>query len=316
MQSTWLAIAALLIASAVHASESDSSRACNSIIAQESCTDEMSTAMPDEPAATVALRLPGTRGIEYFDSLERAASDRSGGSDTRQLACPIDLKAAQTPKIDGPALNGTGVPDAPNTTLTVEEVTDLSGTHPQNKVRYGLTRRGNIVDADVTFRGRPAQSGDGICFWVTEIELSFTPVHVFLAKELSPDSCAYRVVWSHELVHVKKLHDLDAKFRRAINAAIRGASLPSAGKPEHFDDLESGKNALLLKMVTAIAKVLGTDDPKIRQRLATGDRQIWHQRGNPFPPGTYYYLWKQHVESWDSDASYNKQQAECSDWPY
>jgi len=232
------------------------------------------------------------------------------------LACPPDPNAAQAPIIGNPVLDETSGLGTPNTTLTAAEVTDLAGTHALHKVNYGLTRRDNILDADVELEARRDATGEGICFWVSKIKLTFTPVHVFIANDLSPDSCAYRAVWSHERVHVRKFHELDLKFRTIFKDAIRRISLPSAGKPEHFPDLKAGADALLARMNVAVNAVLGAGDPAIRQRLDTGDRMIWYESGNPFPRGTYFHLYKEHVDSWDSDVSYQKVLAECADWPH
>ena len=101
--------------------------------------------------------------------------------------------------------------------------------------------------------------------------------------------------------------------RSRLIAAVRGADLPSVGKPKYYANEETAKREMSSRITAAVDKVLGTT-PRSEKRTATREHELWYGRDNPFPPGTYNYAFKKHVESWDSEAGYGKA-SECHDWP-
>lgn len=53
-----------------------------------------------------------------------------------------------------------------------------------------------------------------------EVELSFQPLEVFVAREFSPQSCAYREVLAHEMKHVKIYADNLTRIEGMVRSAL------------------------------------------------------------------------------------------------
>lgn len=53
-----------------------------------------------------------------------------------------------------------------------------------------------------------------------EVDLSYQPLDVFVAREFHPASCAYRAVFAHELQHVKVYADSLPVIERQVRAAL------------------------------------------------------------------------------------------------
>lgn len=306
------AIAAVLFPAVPDASAQTSRATCLVAIARAGCSDAI--AMYDESPLRIVFHVAMGSRPESVGQLKAESEDKHGPADANRIPCRNDPKAARKITVIGPKLNESSGLNGPNTTLTIDEVNDLAGGHPEGAIYYGLTRRRRVLDVDATITAGVAPSGDGICMGISTLELEYGLIHVFIANELAPNGCAYRAAWRHELGHVKKYHELDRQFRSAFVAAVRGADVPSEARPRFYADLESAKREIALRIGAAIDKVLGITS-KIRTKAGNNNYELWYGSGNPFAPGTYYNAWKKHLESWDSEAEYDRLQAECSDWP-
>lgn len=136
-----------------------------------------------------------------------------------------------------------------------------------DSVRVGQSMMGltaSTTRAEISIDGpglADAASGRECIAPIIEVDLSYQPLDVFVAREFHPASCAYRAVFTHELQHVKVYADSLPVIERAVRAALEQRY---AGKPLYA---ERGKALAALQ-----EQIDGWLRPLIKAELAKVDR--------------------------------------------
>lgn len=119
--------------------------------------------------------------------------------------------------------------------------------HGPLETTMGLTTARSHSQIDVRLRGMKVPGG--VCVRAdVDVQLSYAPMTVYIARELEPGSCGYREVLAHEMRHVAVFRQyldtssthLDAVLRARLPASqvFRFASMDDAAR--HFKEDQEG----------------------------------------------------------------------------
>ncbi len=153
------------------------------------------------------------------------------GKVTLHLACPVRLVDRETI----PVISVLPSDDAPwplrfDDSKTSAELSALAAK-PSGVV--GLTRPSKPYPPPAFFRvaSRPAALRQGFCFSIRSIQVEFTPVEMLLANKYPDESCEYKVIREHEMLHYQDLQMLFIRYQALVIAALRRAGFPTSERP-------------------------------------------------------------------------------------
>jgi hypothetical protein len=123
------------------------------------------------------------------------------------------------------------------------------------------------------------------------VDLSYNPLQVFVAREFHQQSCAYRTVYAHEMLHVKLYRDNLPLIGRRVRAALeqRYGAHPiylaaGAGLAQLEDDVDTWLRPLIRAELDALERqqaLLDTPDESFRlSHSCLGE--VEHEMGSSF----------------------------------
>jgi hypothetical protein len=153
------------------------------------------------------------------------------GKVTLHLACPVRLVDSESvPVISVLPSEAAPWPLRFDDSKTSEELSALVA-RPSGVV--GLTRPSTPYPPLAFFRiaSRPAALRRGFCFSIRSIQVEFTPVEMLLANKYPDESCEYKVIREHEMLHYQDLQNLFVRYQALVIAALRQAGFPTVERP-------------------------------------------------------------------------------------
>jgi hypothetical protein len=106
------------------------------------------------------------------------------------------------------------------------------------------------------------------------VQLSYSPLHVFVAREFSPYSCSYRVIYAHEMQHVGIYRTEFAALRKMVQEQLvrRYGNQPlyaraGGGLPQLEHDVDGWLRPLInheLARIDALQSALDTPEESFR----------------------------------------------------
>ena len=126
------------------------------------------------------------------------------------------------------------------------------------------------------------KSGDRYCFWVDDIEvdLIYTALDVYIAKEYGPPSCAYRVILEHEKQHVAVLREHAERYTPDVRKALTSLLIPDPKHPALVDSTEAAEQkieALFQELLSPIFERMQVSIDQAQAALDTPEayRQVY-----------------------------------------
>ena len=153
------------------------------------------------------------------------------GKVTLHLACPVKLVESESiPVISVLPSAGAPWPLLFDDSKTSAELSALAAS-PSGVV--GLTRPGKPYPPLAFFRvaSRPAALRQGFCFSIRSIQVEFTPVEMLLANKYPDESCEYKVIREHEMLHYQDLQTLFIRYQALVIEALRRAGFATSERP-------------------------------------------------------------------------------------
>ncbi len=211
--------------------------------------------------------------LRDFDHPEPGPAGRAGQAfGAAGLALSIVLAAVVVLSVIGPASAGTRCAAA---TAAKDYSIDVRVEFPQIRLDRSRSRaelskmaaqgRGakqlGLMVSELEIRNfanfQAVEFGDKYCFWVDEIEvdLTYTALDVYVAKEYRPPSCAYRVILEHEKKHVAVLREHAERYSPDVRKALTSLLIPDPDHPalvESTDAAEQEIEALFQELLAPI----------------------------------------------------------------
>ena len=162
------------------------------------------------------------------------------GKLTLRLACPVRFVDSESvPVISVSPTDIVLWPLLFDDSKTSAELSALAASPPGV---VGLTRPSRPYPPLAFFRAasRPAALRQGFCFSIRSIQVEFTPVEMLLANKYPHESCEYKVIREHEMLHYQDLQILFVRYQALVIAALRQAGLPTTERPVFVESVTEG----------------------------------------------------------------------------
>jgi hypothetical protein len=208
------------------------------------------------------------------------------------LACAVRPAAAQ----DSPCA---GVPQDEYQLNVIKDVaeprlnhelgrTDIGDLtfHSARSSVLGLTASQLEVEYSAAFRYLP--TGDGFCFWTDSVTvtLHYRTVDVYVAAEYPVASCPYNAILGHEMEHVAIAHEHLDYYTPNIKNALVSLTIPKAQTPALVGSLDQAQS----ETIDEIGRLLEPAVETMQRAMIAAQDVI------------------------DSEKSYRRVRAQCSDW--
>ena len=176
---------------------------------------------------------------------ERTVEDSSylgnlTGKLTLHLACPVGLDVSESaPTISVLPTGKVPWPLQFDDSKTSSELSALAFT-PSGVV--GLTRPSRPYPPTAFLRGAIRRSAvrQGFCYWVSSIQVVFTPVEVLIASKYPAGTCEYKVIREHEMLHYEDLQSLFIRYEALVIAALQQGGFPTIERPAFVGSVTEG----------------------------------------------------------------------------
>ena len=153
------------------------------------------------------------------------------GKLTLHLACPVRFGASESVPVI--SVLPTDIVSWPLLFDDGKTSAELSALAARPSGVVGLTRPRKPYPPLAFFRvaSRPAALRQGFCFSIRSIQVEFTPVEMLLANKYPDESCEYKVIHEHEMLHYQDLQILFIRYQALVIEALRRAGFPTSERP-------------------------------------------------------------------------------------
>ena len=186
------------------------------------------------------------------------------GKVTLHLACPVRLDDRESiPVISVSPSDGAPWPLLFDDSQTSAELSALAAS-PSGVV--GLTRPRKPYPPPAFFRvaSSPAALGQGFCFSIRSIQVEFTPVEMLLANKYPDESCEYKVIREHEMLHYQDLQTLFIRYQALVIEALRRAGFPTSERPIFVESVMEATSQSKMRLQSTLQPIYASMERDLR----------------------------------------------------
>ena len=195
------------------------------------------------------------------------------GKVTLHLACPVRLDDSESVPVISVLPSDAGPwPLLFDDSKTSEELSALAA-RPSGVV--GLTRPSKPYPPLAFFRvaSRPAALRQGFCFSIKSIQVEFTPVEMLLANKYADQSCEYKVIREHEMLHYEDLQILFIRYQALIIATLRRGGFPTSERPVFVESVMEATSQSKLRLRSMLQPIYASMERDLQADADARDSQ-------------------------------------------